>query len=389
MAKLKSSLQDILGDVKWLSQKFRENQNKIEDIVEENKVIAQKLDESNLKMVVAVEQVSNLSEKAVVDPECSEEWTFYPEVNFNPTQNSSVGQVCTEQIAADTRDRNNRLKITVVTQNEEVPRQASMASMTGNVMDGSNIVVADGDDESKKENEVMRQMSTSKGSNLGKENVVVRQMSKSLERYKEVVTVDNSNNEKEKCETTNFVRKRKFTQMMNQTEPSKQAVEDGSSRRLEEARTKSVLNQSVIDCEFVLKKGVVKEKQVMTPKKIKTEAAHLLDLFECNICTKSFTSAAPLAAHLKNHTKGTDMIDCPFPSCNHSGNQLKLTQHMRSKHTMEKLFSCYSCPAKFATLDAKTAHEKKHSQSSLQQCGRCSRFYNVMKGSCRCCFTQN
>ena len=40
MTKRKSNLQDILGDVKWLSQKFKENQRIIQDIVEENKVIA-------------------------------------------------------------------------------------------------------------------------------------------------------------------------------------------------------------------------------------------------------------------------------------------------------------------------------------------------------------
>jgi len=396
MTKLKSTLQDICGDVKWLSQKFKENQKKIEDIVRENKTIEQKLDASNTKMLVVLEEVSNLHEKAViVDPECSEEWVFPDSDLTHNTEDSCDGEVDTEQIAAEARLRNDRLKISVLIQGDH---QASSSK----VMDDSNAVEAD--DEVNKENEVLRQISMSKSPNqcvqklaIGKSPsqgveklVMVKSPSKGVQKLvldtslqpSKVVSVDDS----KKCATTNDVRKRKsyHHQMMNQTEPSKQTAE-GSARKQKLARTKSVLNQSVIDCEYVLKKRVVKEKQVMTPVKIKTEAAHPLDLFGCNFCNKSFTSAAPLAVHLKNHFRGTDMMDCPFPYCNHRGNQLKLTQHMRSKHTGEKLFSCYSCPAKFSSLDAKTAHEKKHSQPGLQHCGRCSRFYNVKTGSCRCC----
>jgi len=372
MTKLKSTLQDICGDVKWLSQKFKENQKKIEDIVRENKTIEQKLDASNTKMLVVLEEVSNLHEKAViVDPECSEEWVFPDSDLTHNTEDSCDGEVDTEQIAAEARLRNDRLKISFHTQGDH--QESEVQARSNKVMDDSNAV--EGDDEVNKENEVVRQMSMGKSPNH--QNVEKSVMSKSLQPSKNVVSLDDSN---KRCETSNDFRKRKSYQMMkNRTEQSKQTAER-SAKKLKLARTKSVLNQSVIDCEYVLKKRVVKEKQVMTPVKIKTEAAHPLDF-----CNKSFTSAGPLAVHLRNHFRESDMMDCPFPYCNHRGNQLKLTQHMRSKHTGEKLFSCYSCPAKFSSLDAKTAHEKKHSQPGLQHCGRCSRFYNVKTGSCRCC----
>jgi len=395
MTKLKSTLQDICGDVKWLSQKFKENQKKIEDIVRENKTIEQKLDASNTKMLVVLEEVSNLHEKAViVDPECSEEWVF-PEVDLTrKTEDSCDGEVDTEQRTAEARLRNDRLKISFLTQGDHQGSEVQTSS--SKVMDDSNAAL-EADYEVNKENEVVKQMSRIKSPNQCVEKLVMGKspsqgvqklvmgkspsqgvqklvMDKSLQPNK-VVSVDDS----KKCATTNVRKRKSCHQMMNQTEQSKQTAE-GSARKQKMARTKSVLNQSVIDCEYVLKKRVVKEKQVMTPVKIKTEAAHPLDF-----CNKSFTSAGPLAVHLRNHFRESDMMDCPFPYCNHRGNQLKLTQHMRSKHTGEKLFSCYSCPAKFSSLDAKTAHEKKHSQPGLQHCGRCSRFYNVKTGSCRCC----
>ena len=144
----------------------------------------------------------------------------------------------------------------------------------------------------------------------------------------------------------------------------------------------SLLNESVIDCGYVLKKAIMKEKQVINSKILKTEA-HPPNLFACNYCPKSFTSAAPLAAHLTNHTVG-DVMDCPFPMCTwHSHDQQKLTQHMRSKHTKEQLFNCYSCEAKFSTFNAKTAHERNHTDQRLEQCGRCQKFYQMSK-NCRC-----
>jgi transcription elongation factor Elf1 len=158
----------------------------------------------------------------------------------------------------------------------------------------------------------------------------------------------------------------------------------------ERINSKRKLNQAVIDCEFVLKKGILKEKEVMTTKKLNTEAVSPPNPFECNFCTKSFTSAASLSVHLRNHYQGsstTTVMDCPFPLCMHQGDQMKLVKHMRSKHNLEKLFNCPSCPDNFFTMEAMIAHENMHSLPAWSHCVSCNKFHKVKNGNCRC--TQN
>eukprot|EP00092_Neocalanus_flemingeri_P024681 GFUD01026770.1.p1 GENE.GFUD01026770.1~~GFUD01026770.1.p1 ORF type:complete len:366 (-),score=119.09 GFUD01026770.1:79-1176(-) len=152
--------------------------------------------------------------------------------------------------------------------------------------------------------------------------------------------------------------------------------------------SKRILNESVVDCEFILKKVIRLEKEVMVPTVIKVEEESPPNPFGCNFCPQSFTSAAPLVIHLEKHTtEAQEKVDCPFRHCSFAGYKENLTKHVRAKHTKEQLFPCCSCPTKFHTMAAKTAHEKKHSQPNIwAQCGKaaCHRFYQVEKGGCKC-----
>jgi len=145
--------------------------------------------------------------------------------------------------------------------------------------------------------------------------------------------------------------------------------------------------QSTVDIDVILERTVSKEKEAMASKVLKLEEPSPPNHHECNFCKKSFTSAAPLVSHLEKHyTKsGKFKFDCPFPTCMFAANSLNLTNHMRSTHTKEQLFICSSCPIKFYTRNALVAHEKKHSNPTVWgQCKKCRRFYQVIKGSCRC-----
>eukprot|EP00092_Neocalanus_flemingeri_P037498 GFUD01040832.1.p1 GENE.GFUD01040832.1~~GFUD01040832.1.p1 ORF type:complete len:364 (+),score=108.16 GFUD01040832.1:57-1148(+) len=162
----------------------------------------------------------------------------------------------------------------------------------------------------------------------------------------------------------------------------------GPSSSTSSFASKRILNESVVDCEFIVKKVIRLEKEVMVPTVIKVEEESPPNPFGCNFCPQSFTSAAPLVIHLEKHTtEAQEKVDCPFPHCSFAGCKENLTNHVRAKHTKEQLFPCYSCPTKFHTMAAKTAHEKKHSQPDIwAQCGKaaCLRFYQVEKGSCKC-----
>ena len=145
------------------------------------------------------------------------------------------------------------------------------------------------------------------------------------------------------------------------------------------------LNKSVVECDNIMKKSVIKEMEAMTPVLVKQEVD--LAKFECNYCNKSFSSAAPLTSHLESHyaRSTTKLMDCPFQLCEFQGNDCNLTKHMRSKHTDEMLFSCSVCTKRFFSMTAKSEHEAKHNKPELVWCGDCSRFNKVEHGGCKKC----
>ena len=165
----------------------------------------------------------------------------------------------------------------------------------------------------------------------------------------------------------------------------------GSSTPRLRFAVKRKLNESVLDCGEIVKKIPAKEKEAMVPKVLKVEESPSEYPFDCSFasCSRSFTSAAPLASHLEKHysTKQAK-FDCPFPNCQFANTQEHLTKHMRSKHTKEQMFTCDHCSSKFHTMDAKVGHEKKHRQQDVWgQCDRedCLRFYQLARGHCRLC----
>ena len=136
----------------------------------------------------------------------------------------------------------------------------------------------------------------------------------------------------------------------------------------------------------MIRKVSAKEEGVMVMKELVKEENPCEDTFECNFCSKVFTSAGPLTAHLQNHTSGNKRLDCPWPACSYANTPQNLTKHMRSKHTKEELFRCVQCPKKFHSMDTKLTHEKKHwQQNEWDQCNHCLRFYKWVRGSCSFC----
>jgi len=152
--------------------------------------------------------------------------------------------------------------------------------------------------------------------------------------------------------------------------------------------SKRKLNESL---ESVIDLGMIrnisaKEEGVMVMKELVKEENPCEDTFECNFCSKVFTSAGPLTAHLQNHNGGNKRLDCPWPACSYVNTPQNLTKHMRSKHTKEELFRCVQCPKKFHSMDTKLNHEKKHwQQNEWDQCNNCLRFYKWVRGSCSFC----
>jgi len=169
------------------------------------------------------------------------------------------------------------------------------------------------------------------------------------------------------------------------TSSNSSAARSSCSTRSKSAQ-KRKLNESVIDCEVILKKISEKEKAAMVTKVLKVEECSPPNPYVCNFCDRGFTSAAPLVSHLKKHTRSKE-VDCPFQSCRFTAvSQEILTTHVRSKHTKEMIFKCCSCPRKFITMCAKTSHERRHSQPGWSQCklAKCLRFYQDVNGGCSC-----
>ena len=100
---------------------------------------------------------------------------------------------------------------------------------------------------------------------------------------------------------------------------SKKVVQSGSLSNVlpsSSKRLKRNLDESVIDCGMI-RKVSVREKNAMVIKELLKEEDPSDDTFECNFCTKVFTSAGPLTAHLANHSSGNkcQKLDCPWPEC--------------------------------------------------------------------------
>ena len=164
-----------------------------------------------------------------------------------------------------------------------------------------------------------------------------------------------------------------------------QTSQDDTSSKTNEAadnlqrkRTNEVVAASDADAgvEFVEK---------VTPKKTKASEAMQVEVLKkempeelqeekfehllCKFCRsvpgkkeRYFTTAAALKAHVEGEHEGRlgRKLTRQCPVCPYSARvPSQVTEHIRSKHSKEKLFKC-SCGKKFMTFPAYSAHQKKY-----------------------------
>ena len=106
-------------------------------------------------------------------------------------------------------------------------------------------------------------------------------------------------------------------------------------------------------------------------------------IFSCQEagCHFSFSTAAAFSSHAKarHWAAGASSRNCPVAGCTsfRGGNKAvgAVANHIRAKHTMEKLFVCDDCGRQFSCLAKKFEHVKKHKTPSLAMCEVCRQFY--------------
>ena len=150
--------------------------------------------------------------------------------------------------------------------------------------------------------------------------------------------------------------------------------------------------------------------------------------FKCSKCDARFVQKASLLSHFKAHHRETDVNENMRSAlvCRFCGKEFKyentlknhkklhivrinlpvnlsgigdvdsdvkqervLKEMKRSTKKEVKVFSCSTCTVKLHTKLDKEDHERKHSQSTVwAQCGFCSGFYLISRGSCRRCVSK-
>ena len=106
-------------------------------------------------------------------------------------------------------------------------------------------------------------------------------------------------------------------------------------------------------------------------------------IFSCQEagCHFSFSTAAAFSSHAKarHWAAGASCRSCPVQGCTsfRGGNKAvgAVANHIRAKHTLEKLFVCDDCGRQFSCLAKKFEHVKKHKTPSLAMCEVCRQFY--------------
>ena len=142
---------------------------------------------------------------------------------------------------------------------------------------------------------------------------------------------------------------------------------------LQRKRTNEVVAASDAD-------GGVEFVEKVTPKKTKVFEAMEVEVLKkemqeeqfeylrCKFCRsvpgkkeRLYTTAAALKAHVEGEHEGSlgKKLTRQCPVCSYSAAPSQVTEHIRAKHSKEKLFRC-SCGKKFMTFPAYSAHQKKY-----------------------------
>jgi len=93
----------------------------------------------------------------------------------------------------------------------------------------------------------------------------------------------------------------------------------------------------------------------------------------CRFCGKEFKYGKALKNHMKLHVEDDD-------------SDVKQECVLKEMKNKVKVFSCSTCPVSLPSRLAMADHERKHTQPTVwAQCGRCSGFYLISRGSCMRC----
>ena len=149
------------------------------------------------------------------------------------------------------------------------------------------------------------------------------------------------------------------------------------------------LDESVLDCGLIRARKNARELQELVPRQLKKESEDPVENISCPYCFKKYTTAPSLTSHMVKHSASREDVSCPV--CVFSTEYSKMVDHIRSMHSMEKVFFCAICDTEFSTLSAKSIRMRKHNRSEslgLDQCQNpnCKKFFKKILGKgCTSC----
>ena len=98
--------------------------------------------------------------------------------------------------------------------------------------------------------------------------------------------------------------------------------------------------------------------------------------FKCTLCDKSYPRESDLKIHEKKHTTGSINFVCKICQQEHVSQRM-LSLHMKKVHAQLKEHSCEFCNKRFAELNEKIVHERRHMGVKPYKCDICHKFFTT------------